>query len=202
MVTFRVDWNLRHVAVTPTIHRMSVTRIRDARNSLRELRKCGNALYVSGLSFRDQVVKSNHRMDISCMTNPYEPSLESEVAKPGKPYLKSRSKIAKLSWQIPLCGLVLTIAINDVAKPFAIVGAIIFIGSVVVGLVISLIGIVFSFSYSRVARHAVGGLILNSLLVLALFSMFGAVSQANKAVIRVQEEQQAAERFEDSTSEP
>ena len=71
--------------------------------------------------------------------------------------------------------------IGFVARPIDFVGGIVFIGSIFVGLVVSLIGLKLSFSYSRVASHAVIGLLLNTLFAISVFAMFHAVASAREA---------------------
>ncbi len=115
------------------------------------------------------------------MTNPYEAPPVRTPAQSIRPYVEAKSNFAKLSWKIPLAGTLVAIVIGFVARPIDFVGGIVFIGSIFVGLVVSLIGLKLSFSYSRVARHAVIGLLLNTLFAISVFAMFHAVASAREA---------------------
>lgn len=121
------------------------------------------------------------------MTNPYEGTMAGPPADGLRPYVESKTNLARWSWKLPLFGLVISIFINACARPFGIVGGFLFIGSVVVGFILSTIGIVFSFSYSRVARHAVIGLAVNAFLALSIVGMFIAIEAARDAAIKARE---------------
>lgn len=123
------------------------------------------------------------------MNNPYQPSTTAIPADRSRRYDESKSILASWSWKLPLCGLLATILINFLASSFGAVGALIFIGCVIAGFFVSLIGLVLAFSYRRVARHALSGLILNVVLGVSIGGMFVAVQSARQAAIRQQQRQ-------------
>ncbi len=111
------------------------------------------------------------------MSNPYSSPIEPTSNLGGRQSDASKVKFARLAWQAPLVGLGCSFFINLVAKPAGAIGGAIFIGSVFVGLAISVVAIWMSFRYKGVALRAIIGLVLNTLLALAIVAMFFAVHQ-------------------------
>ncbi|MEM7316004.1 MAG: hypothetical protein AAF497_22945, partial [Planctomycetota bacterium] len=79
---------------------------------------------------------------------------------------------------------------------FGLIGGLVFIGSVFVGFCISVFALFLATKYQRVATHAFSGLILNSILALAIVGMFYAVGMARDAAVRAREAEQSASQLE------
>ena len=109
------------------------------------------------------------------MENPYEITQQRIADVAAKPYDLSKVKLARLAWLLPLVCLGISIAINMIAEPLGAIGALIFIGGVIVGFVLSVIGLFMARKHHGILGHAIGGLVANVLLGLAIIGMLHAL---------------------------
>ena len=103
----------------------------------------------------------------------------------------------RAAWLLPLVGLGLTVMLNamgrgmgEAGRYLGVFGAVLFIGSVFVGWLLT-IGLIFSLLAGRgTLRHFVGGLIANALFTLLLVGAFHASHLARQAAREHQQRQQ------------
>ncbi len=115
------------------------------------------------------------------MTNPYTAPSDVAIQVSTNSFSESKKALVSWSWKLPLLGLAFTVVFNAVARPFGAFGAIVFGLCVLGGLLLSIVGIYYAFTYSRILKHAIAGLLLNCLFIASIFAMFHAISLARDA---------------------
>jgi hypothetical protein len=117
------------------------------------------------------------------MSNPYaSPSQPQEQGKSADS--NANATIARLSWTVPLVGLSLSILLSTLGLPIVMIASMLFVGSVGVGLLLAVIALTLSPRRWRVARSAICGLVLNSLLAVPILVGFTVVSQSENTASR------------------
>ena len=126
-------------------------------------------------------------------TNPYAAS----DSLPNPPTSRLAPTWHRAAWLLPLVGLGLTVMMNAMGRGMGeagaylgIFGAVLFMGSVVVGWILT-IALIFSLLAGRgTLRHFVGGIIANGLLTLFLAIAFHATELARQAALEHRRQQQ------------
>jgi uncharacterized protein YacL len=144
------------------------------------------------------------------MVNPYESPAELVAGDLAKPYSERISKLARWSWKLPLIGIaalfsanilgLLSQSVDSTAYSIAVIFGISCIGCIVVGLLLSIFGIVCSFTYSDVAISAVFGFVVNSLLATFFFVVFYAFHTDRDAVFQARQREMMKQRTQESSS--
>jgi hypothetical protein len=132
------------------------------------------------------------------MSNPYaSPSQPQEQGKSADSDVNAT--IARLSWKVPLVGFSLSILLSALGLPIAMIASVLFVGSVAVGLLLAVIALTLSPRRWRVARSAICGLVVNSLLVVPILVGFTVVSQSQDTATESRDKQGSVNRMQGST---
>ena len=144
-------------------------------------------------------------------SNPYASPTPAPALQAGKPESPFFRKVARLSWQLPLGGLLFTVAMNAAFRQIplmGIVGFLAFAGCAIIGFVMALIALGAAVKYRGVLGHAIGGTITGVLLLVMIVGLFGAVGAARDAARRqrvqqnLQQLEQGIQRYKQEQSTP
>lgn len=121
------------------------------------------------------------------MDNPYSAPPPTDAIAVGKPPSLAFTKIARMSWVLPLaclgCSVIANTALREVPM-LGLIGGLVFLAGTIIGGGLALVSLAASLRYSGVLRHAIGGLITSALLGLLLIGSFVAVNAARDAARR------------------
>ena len=143
------------------------------------------------------------------MENPYAPPTATDARVRAESPLFT--KIARLSWVLPLASLAVTVVLNTAFRQIPIIGIVGFLafaGGTLIGLVLAIIGLVAALRYQRVFKHAISGFATSVLLLLLIVALFQATAMARDAARRARardnlnEAQQALDQYKAHQKSP